>query len=122
MWAYYTCNIIANSNCIYQKGGDPEDLLCDASVVLFLGAAAYLQPRGNGWISSSGRPALSKDAPSTQCRWCHAKIASLHETVTELGMSFSDGLLHPKSTKEPYLGLFLPAAVGLYNQCSQQTQ
>ena len=40
----------------------------------------------------------------------------LQVTVTALGSSFSNRLIHPKCVKERYHRSFLPAAVRLYNQ------
>ena len=44
----------------------------------------------------------------------------LQDTISALGSSFSNRLIHPKCVKERYHRSFLPAAVRLYNQhCSQ---
>ena len=43
----------------------------------------------------------------------------LQDTISALGSSFSNRLIHPKCVKERYRRSFLPAAVRLYNQhCS----
>ncbi|KAI3367035.1 hypothetical protein L3Q82_009669 [Scortum barcoo] len=83
----------------------------------------------NGQTGEEGNPALSWDAPWTQWQVVGngrmmAKLSSLlnntshplQDSLTALGSSFSERLLHPRCVKERYRRSFLPAAVRLYNK------
>ena len=77
--------------------------------------------------ASSTLGCLLDPVPVVGESWMMDKLSSLlmqefhplQVTLTALGSSFSNRLIHPKCVKERYRRSFLPAAVRLYNQhCS----